>query len=215
MQPGESVLDVGCGTGTLAIAAARRVGLSGSVVGIDASPQMVVRARWKAATAGLKPAFQVAVVERLPFADNRFDLVLSTMMLHHLPRATRQECAGEISRVLKTGGRVLGVDFDRATPQRAARPFSSSRSRRAGGCRGALRRCRLECRQPGASRDERPSLRPCRGAVNVIGIPAALATGALLIGVLAHLGILAAVLSPFYTWLRRGVSTRSRRLGCS
>jgi ubiquinone/menaquinone biosynthesis C-methylase UbiE len=115
LQPGESVLDVGCGTGTLAIAAARRVGPSGSVDGIDASPQMVVRARWKAARAGLKPAFQVAVVERLPFADNRFDLVLSTLMLHHLPKATRQECAREISRVLKPGGRVLGVDFDRAT----------------------------------------------------------------------------------------------------
>lgn len=115
VQPGESVLDVGCGTGTLAIAATRRVGPSGSVDGIDASPQMVVRARWKAARAGLKPTFQVAVVERLPFADQRFDLVLSTLMLHHLPKATRQQCAREIGRVLKPGGRVLGVDFDRAT----------------------------------------------------------------------------------------------------
>jgi ubiquinone/menaquinone biosynthesis C-methylase UbiE len=114
LQPGESVLDVGCGTGTLAIAAARRAGPSGSVEGIDASPEMVARARWKAAKTDVKASFLVGVVERLPFADRRFDLVLSTLMLHHLPKATRQECAREISRVLKPGGRVLGVDFDRA-----------------------------------------------------------------------------------------------------
>jgi len=110
---GEAVLDVGCGTGTLAIAASRHVGTTGEVTGIDASPAMVARANRKAARAGVKVTFEVAVAENLPFPDRRFDVVLSTLMLHHLPRSTRQQCAREIERVLKSGGRVLAVDFGR------------------------------------------------------------------------------------------------------
>ena len=110
---GETVLDIGCGTGTLAIAAGRHVGTTGEVIGIDASPAMVARASRKAAKAGARAAFQVAVAESLPFPDGRFDVVLSTLMLHHLPRTTRQQCAREIKRVLKSSGRVLAVDFGR------------------------------------------------------------------------------------------------------
>ena len=114
LQSGEVVLDVGCGTGTLAIAASRHVGTTGSVTGIDASPAMIARANRKAAKAGARAEFQVAVAESLPFPDRRFDVVLSTLMLHHLPRSTRQQCAREITRVLKRGGRVLAADFGRA-----------------------------------------------------------------------------------------------------
>jgi ubiquinone/menaquinone biosynthesis C-methylase UbiE len=111
LQPGESVLDVGCGTGSLAIAAKRRVGPRGSVHGIDASPEMIARATRKAKKAGVDVTFRTAVVETLPFPDGRFDVVLSTLMLHHLPRPTREQSAREIRRVLKPGGRVLAVDF--------------------------------------------------------------------------------------------------------
>jgi len=114
IEPGEAVLDVGCGTGTLAIAAARAVGPTGAVSGIDASPAMIARAITKSRKAGVNVAFQHAVVEALPFPAARFDVVLSTMMLHHLPRTTRQQCAAEIRRVLKPRGRVLVVDFGRA-----------------------------------------------------------------------------------------------------
>src|SRR5262249_16367529 len=114
LKNGDAVLDVGCGTGTLAIAAARHVGAAGDVTGYDASPAMVARANRKALKAGVRAAFQVAVAENLPFPDRRFDVVLSTLMLHHLPRSTRQQCAREIKRVLKIGGRVLAVDFGRA-----------------------------------------------------------------------------------------------------
>ena len=113
LRNGEAVLDIGCGTGTLAIAAARHVGTAGEVIGIDASPAMVTRANRKAAKARARAAFQVAVAESLPFPDGRFDVVLSTLMLHHLPRTTRQQCAREIMRVLKNSGRVLAVDFGR------------------------------------------------------------------------------------------------------
>ena len=111
VAPGESVLDVGCGTGSLAIAAKRQVGATGEVFGVDAAPEMIARATSKAARAGIDVSFKNAVVEALPFPDARFDAVLSTLMLHHLPRKVRRQCARDIRRVLKPGGRVLVVDF--------------------------------------------------------------------------------------------------------
>src|SRR5438874_8822157 len=69
LQPGESVLDVGCGTGTLALVALQRVGETGRVSGIDPSPQMIARARRKAARRDLSIDFQVGVIEQLSFPD--------------------------------------------------------------------------------------------------------------------------------------------------
>ncbi|HEX6537339.1 MAG TPA: methyltransferase domain-containing protein [Gemmatimonadaceae bacterium] len=116
LRPGDSVLDVGCGTGTLAIAAKRRVGATGTVHGIDASPEMIALASRKAAKAGVDVAFRTGVAEALPFPDASFDAVVSTLMLHHLPKPVRRQLAREIRRVLRPGGRVLAVDF--ATPAR-------------------------------------------------------------------------------------------------
>jgi ubiquinone/menaquinone biosynthesis C-methylase UbiE len=118
LEPGQSVLDIGCGTGSLAIAAKRRGGRSGTVEGIDASLAMVARARRKASKAGVDVPFTSGVVEALPFPDGHFDAVLSTVMLHHLPREARQQCAREMRRVLKPGGRVLAVDFGGAAGDR-------------------------------------------------------------------------------------------------
>jgi ubiquinone/menaquinone biosynthesis C-methylase UbiE len=50
-------------------------------------------------------------VESLPFCDRTFDVVLSTLMLHHLPGTLRSQCAAEVRRVLKPGGRLLAIDF--------------------------------------------------------------------------------------------------------
>jgi ubiquinone/menaquinone biosynthesis C-methylase UbiE len=115
IELGQSVLDVGCGTGSLAIAAKRHVGPEGRVYGIDASPGMIARARRKAGKAGMAVTFSEAVVEALPFPDDRFDVVLSTLMLHHLPRPAREQCGREIHRVLKPAGHVLAVDFGGAS----------------------------------------------------------------------------------------------------
>ena len=78
LQPGESVLDAGCGTGTLALVALQRVGETGRVSGIDPLPQMIARASHKAARRGLVIDFQVGVIEQLAFPDQTFDVVLST-----------------------------------------------------------------------------------------------------------------------------------------
>lgn len=111
LKPGESVLDMGCGTGTLAMAAKRMVGPKGTVHGIDASPEMIARAHTKAIKSGIEVVFHNAVAEALPFPDAKFDAVFATMMLHHLPGEARQRCVCEARRVLKPGGRLLAVDF--------------------------------------------------------------------------------------------------------
>jgi len=122
LNPGESLLDVGCGTGTLAIAAKRRIGAKGTAHGIDASPEMIARAAKKARNAGQDIVFKNGLAEALPFPDAQFDVVFATVMLHHLPRKPRQQCASEIRRVLKPGGRLLAVDFAGATKQRTWLP---------------------------------------------------------------------------------------------
>ena len=118
LRPGDSVLDVGCGTGTLAIAAKQRVGPTGSVYGIDASMPMIARATRKAQQANVDVTFEYAVAQSLPFAEARFDVVLCTVMLHHLRRQTRQDGVREMRRVLKPGGRLLAVDFGAGAEQR-------------------------------------------------------------------------------------------------
>lgn len=123
VEPGETVLDVGCGTGTLAIAAARRLGPAGLVCAVDASPEMLARARSKARKAGVQLDVRQAPAQALPFEDGRFDLVTSTVMLHHLPAKARAEAIGEMARVVKPGGRVFVADF--GTPSSRKHGFLS------------------------------------------------------------------------------------------
>lgn len=112
-QPGETVLDVGCGTGTLALTAYARVGATGHVYGIDPGPKQIARACAKAGRARLPIDFRVGVIEQLPFADHSVDVVVSTFMMHVLPDDLKRQGLAEIARVLKPGGRLLVVDFKR------------------------------------------------------------------------------------------------------
>ena len=110
---GEQVLDVGCGTGTLTLAAKKRLGANGSVWGVDASPEMIARARTKSEQGGMPVIFEVAAAQSLPFPDAAFDAVLCSLALHHLPENARATALAEMRRVLKPDGRVLIVEFSR------------------------------------------------------------------------------------------------------
>lgn len=109
---GHTVLDVGCGTGNLTMAAKLRAGTDGEVYGIDAAPGMIREAERKAGEKQLDVSFQVALIEDIPFPNGKFDVVVSSLMLHHLPRDLKRQGIAEISRVLKPGGRFLAVDVD-------------------------------------------------------------------------------------------------------
>jgi ubiquinone/menaquinone biosynthesis C-methylase UbiE len=135
VQPGEQVLEVGCGTGSLALAAARRVGLSGKVYGIDPDPTMIAVARRKAAKMRHDVVFEVGVIEALPFDTGKFDLVLSSLMLHHLPADLQALGLAEVRRVLKPGGRFVAVDIDPdpvALERKVLRPILGERMAQGG-----------------------------------------------------------------------------------
>lgn len=123
LQPGEQVLDVGCGTGTLAIEVQLLVGKTCHVAGIDPGTQQIARTHSKATRRNLPIDFQTGVIEHFAFPDQTFDVVFSTLMMHHLPVGLKRQGLAEISRVLKPGGRLIIADFKRKQERqgRAAR----------------------------------------------------------------------------------------------
>lgn len=105
IKKGESILDVACGTGPSTIEAARLVGASGRVLGIDIAPGMLSVAREKVAQAGFRNVeFYEMDAERLEFEDSAFDAAISQFGLMHFP--DRLKALSEIRRVLKPDGRL-------------------------------------------------------------------------------------------------------------
>src|SRR5215216_1384682 len=80
IKPGDTVLDVGCGSGNLTLTAKQATGLTGSVYGIDASPEMIDVARKKAGQSMVDVTFDVGLIEKLPFAKATFDVVISRLV---------------------------------------------------------------------------------------------------------------------------------------
>jgi SAM-dependent methyltransferase len=105
LRAGEHVVDVGCGAGIDSLIAARMVGPSGAVVGVDMTPAMVARARASAAEGGFgNVRFHEGLAEALPVADGWADVVISNGVLNLFP----DKFAGlqEMARVVKPGGRL-------------------------------------------------------------------------------------------------------------
>jgi ubiquinone/menaquinone biosynthesis C-methylase UbiE len=111
VKPGDSVLDVGCGSGSLTLTAQSFVGAGGKVHGIDASPEMIDVARKKASRRRLRVEFDLGLIEQLSFAASTFDVVISRLAIHHLPDDLKRKGFAEMLRVLKPGGRLLIADF--------------------------------------------------------------------------------------------------------
>lgn len=107
---GSRILDVGCGTGTLAIMI-KKLHPKTAVVGIDADPKILRLAQAKATKAGLDLILDQGMSYELPYADNSFDRVLSSLFLHHLTTQDKLRTLLEVLRVLRPQGRFDVVDF--------------------------------------------------------------------------------------------------------
>lgn len=120
VAPGDSVLDVCCGTGDLAFELAKRVGPGGRVVGCDFSEPMLDLAREKAARGGIESVrFEWADALQLPYDAGRFDAVTVGFGVRNF--ADRDKGLREMARVLRPGGRLVILEF---TPPRRP-PFST------------------------------------------------------------------------------------------
>ena len=115
IKPGDKVLDVGCGTGNLTITAKHVAGPGGAVFGNDAAPEMIEIARKKAQRLGADVTFEVGLIEKIPYPDATFDVVINRLMVHHLPDDLKRQGFAEILRVLKPGGCLLIADFNPPT----------------------------------------------------------------------------------------------------
>jgi ubiquinone/menaquinone biosynthesis C-methylase UbiE len=112
VKNGEAVLDLACGTGTLAVEV-KKGNPQAKVSGIDGDGAILQRAKAKAKESGVKIDFQRGMSNELPYDARSFDVVLSTLFFHHLTDEAKADTAEEIRRVLRLGGRVLIADWGR------------------------------------------------------------------------------------------------------
>ena len=114
LEPHHRVLDVGCGSGTLAVLMSEKLPAA-RVQAVDPDRRILLQAQRKAARRRMSVALQTARAEALPFPDGTFDRVLSTLTYHHIPDDYKAAALAETRRVLKPDGRFLLADFESTT----------------------------------------------------------------------------------------------------
>lgn len=114
LRPGDDVLDLACGTGTLTLWA-KKIQPDARVVGLDGDPAVLEIARRKTLERGAEVEFHEGLSYQLPFADDSFDCVLTSLFFHHLEPDQKVATLGELRRVLRPGGAVHIADWGQAT----------------------------------------------------------------------------------------------------
>ena len=112
IEDGLRVLDIGCGTGSMAVLI-KRMHPEAEVVGIDPDPSALSVCKRKTNRAGLSIEFDRGFADHMPYGDASFDRVFSSFMFHHLAADEKSATLGEIRRVLKPGGSLHLLDFVR------------------------------------------------------------------------------------------------------
>lgn len=110
IQPGQTVLDMGCGTGTLALMI-KQLQPNAKIYGLDIDPQILDMANKKVQQTGSQIDLQQGSATCLPYPDQSFDHVFVSLILHHLTRQDKQQALKEAFRVLRSGGELHVVDF--------------------------------------------------------------------------------------------------------
>lgn len=110
IQPGQNILDMGCGTGTLT-QLLKQTHPNVAVYGLDVDPEVLDIARRKAEQSGQDIILQQGTATCLPYPDESFDRVFASLMLHHLTRQDKRLAVGEAFRVLRPGGEFHVADF--------------------------------------------------------------------------------------------------------
>ncbi len=110
VDAGEAVLDLGCGTGTLLRALAARQPAA-HYTGLDPDPRVLAAARRRLPAEAGEVTLIRGYAQHLPLSDSTFDLVISTLIFHHLPDEGKRQAIAEVRRVLRPAGRFLLVDF--------------------------------------------------------------------------------------------------------
>jgi len=116
IERGHKILDLGCGTATLTILL-KKTQPEAEVIGLDPDPEILEIAKSKVANAGLDIALDYGTATQLPYPDNSFDRVFSSMVFHHLTLGNKFRALKEVFRVLKPGGELHVADFGK--PQNA------------------------------------------------------------------------------------------------
>ncbi len=112
IRPGQSVLDLGCGTGTLTIML-KQSSPNAHITGMDGDEEVLSIARAKAEAANAEITWDHALAYETPYPDNSFDVVISSLVIHHLVSADKIQAFREIRRVLRPGGGFHLLDFGR------------------------------------------------------------------------------------------------------